>query len=429
MSDEMKADENSPATVDEQAKKEDMVSFLSSSGKISEDLASSLYDQGLNSWKGLLEGTEASFKKFKGIGPAKAKVLVELGVRRRDEMEASVPGLKEVLGSVPRINQKIISSLLENGYDSIESFKDKTEKDLREISGIGPKMSAAILEAVRCHQEIYGDAPGTGTCVEEATAEVEVEEEAPPGDERSLIQRIIDAIGGFFGGKSKEGEEKEAEAPKEQVEGTEGPGVEEPEKEEAPPGEEPVPEEVSGEAPVEEAPGEEVPEEEAEAEASEEPSEPEEEAAGEVEKAPEPVVEEEPPARTSFFERIKQMFFGGAKKEEGEKKPEEEAAAKEEAPPEEEGSPEPVSKEAPEPEEESAPAKEPMVKELPPAEKKEIKVFEDLPGVSKKIAEALRKAGYLNINELREAGPEDLVMIEGIGKKTAEKICVALKDQ
>jgi len=429
MSDEVKTDENSSAVAVEQTKKEDMVAFLSSSGKVSEELASSLYDQGLNGWKVLQEGTEASFKKYKGIGPAKAKLLVELGAQKKAEMEVSVPGLKEVLESVPRMNQKIISALLESGYDSVESFKDKTEKDLQEVKGVGPKMAAAVLEAVRHHVETYGEVKQAGPHVEEATAEIVSEEEAPPADERSLIQRIIDAIGGFFGGKKKEEEEQEEEVPKEQEAGEAEPKKEEPIEEEALAEEEtPAPEVIEEEAPSEAEPAEEAPKEEGEEMPSEKPPEPEKEGSEEVEKAPETAVQGETPAKPSFFERIKQMFFGGAKKEEGQEQPGEKEATPEGPPPEEEAAAEPVPEEASEPEKESPPPQEPKVKALPPAGEGKIKEFEDLPGVSKKTAEALRKAGYLNVDELREAVPEDLVMIEGIGPKTAEKICGALKD-
>jgi len=431
MSDEVKADEKGSTMAGEQIKKEDMVGFLSSSGRVSEELASSLYDQGLNSWKGLTEGTEASFKNFKGVGPAKAKILVELGIQKRSEMEVSVPGLKEVLESIPRMNQKIISALLESGYDSVESFKDIAEKDLQAVKGVGPKMAAAILEAVKHHVETYGEAKEAGPHVEEATAEIVSEEEAAPADERSLIQRIIDAIGGFFGGKKKEEGEQAEEVPGEQetIEAQPEEKEEEPAKEEAPKEEEPAPEEVSEEVPVEEEPAEEAPKEKEE-EASEKPPEPEKEEAEEAEEAPETVVQEETPAKPGFFERIKQMFMGGSKKEEDQEKPEAEEPAKDEAPKEEkeEAVSEPTAEETPEPEEESTPPKEPKVKALPPADSEKIENFEDIPGVSKKTAEILKKAGYLSVEELREAVPEDLEMIEGIGPKTAEKICKALKD-
>ena len=83
--------------------------------------------------------------------------------------------------------------------NSFESFNEKTDEDLVPIKGIGPKMSVAIINAVKDHVEKYGlEEP------EEATAEVVDEVEDGPKDERSFIQRMIDAISGFFGGKKEE---------------------------------------------------------------------------------------------------------------------------------------------------------------------------------------------------------------------------------
>jgi ERCC4-type nuclease len=395
-----------------QVKKVEMVEFLTSTGKIKEEFATSLYDAGLNSWKKLIEGTEEYFVEFKGVGPAKAKVLMGLAEEKKMDLETVRPGLKEVLETVPRISQNVISALLENGYDSFESFNEKTDEDLVTIKGIGPKMSVAIINAVKDHVEKYGvEEP------EEATAEVVEEVEDGPKDERSFIQRMMDAISGFFGGKKEEKPEEVKEEVKEETETSEPEEapveeevVEEPAKEEVK--EEEPPEEIKEEAPAEEPPKEEAPAEEAPEEEKEE-GEP-----SEVEETPS---EEDPPKEEekSFLNKIKAMFFGGSKKEESK---EEDAPA--EDTPSEEAEAEQI--------EEDLPVEETATEETPSEEKVEesaaapINDFEDIPGVSKKVAQQLKAAGYMDIDELKDAVPEDLTMIEGIGPKTAEKICKAI---
>lgn len=52
----------------------------------------------------------------------------------------------------------------------------------------------------------------------------------------------------------------------------------------------------------------------------------------------------------------------------------------------------------------------------------------ELPGVGKKILEALGGAGIKDIDDLAEAKLEDLLKIKGVGKKTAEKILAAAKE-
>ncbi len=391
-----------------QVKKVEMVEFLTSTGKIKEEFAKSLYDAGLNSWKKLIEGTEEYFVEFKGVGPAKAKVLMGLAEEKKMDLEATRPGLKEVLETVPRISQNVISALLENGYDSFESFNEKTDEDLVAIKGIGPKMSVAIINAVKDHIEKYGvEEP------EEATAEVVDEVEDGPKDERSFIQRMIDSISGFFGGKKEEKPEEEKEEVKEETETSE--------PEEAPAEEEVVEESAKDEV-KEEEPPEEIKEEasfEEEAPAEEPPEEEKEE--GETSEPEETPSEEDSPKEEekSFLDKIKAMFFGGSKKEE---------PKEEDAPVEDTTSEEAEAEQV----EEDPPAEETATEETPSEEKVEepaaapINDFEDIPGVSKKVAQQLKAAGYMNIDELRDAVPEDLTMVEGIGPKTAEKICKAI---
>ena len=50
-----------------------------------------------------------------------------------------------------------------------------------------------------------------------------------------------------------------------------------------------------------------------------------------------------------------------------------------------------------------------------------------LGGISVDVQEKLRSSGYLSVVELREAVPDDLMMIDGIDKDTAERICDAVR--
>ena len=46
----------------------------------------------------------------------------------------------------------------------------------------------------------------------------------------------------------------------------------------------------------------------------------------------------------------------------------------------------------------------------------------DLDGVTPKIAEALRQAGYTSVQDVFMATVEELCNLEGMGQKTAEKL-------
>ncbi|MBN1389604.1 MAG: helix-hairpin-helix domain-containing protein [Candidatus Thermoplasmatota archaeon] len=423
MSRESEGLSSGPVNIRKQVKKVEMVDFLTSTGVISQQLATSLYDQGLNRWAHLIEGTEGTFTRFKGIGPAKEKALIELGKHKKMELEDSIPGLKEVLRSIPRITQHTISSLLESGYDSFQSFRDRTEDDLKQVKGVGPKMAEAILKAVRPYVESGEAEIEDIPTVEEATAEVEPEvtEEATP-DERSLFQRIMDAISGFFGGKKTEGSgETEEQAPKEIEEiGEQSPekpqGTVAVEDEEIPlltPTEEPL-NEILPEAASEEEPPvvEEVSQEAIEHEKI-----------GESEVGQETKQNEDiPPQQKGFIDRIREMIFGRGVKDEPRKIV---TIEKEEITPPKDNE-EGTLTETPADIEQSS--DEPLINPEADIESQEYIDFENIPGVNSKTAEALRKAGYLNIEELREAVPEDLIMIEGIGQKTAEKIYNSLRE-
>jgi Holliday junction resolvasome RuvABC DNA-binding subunit len=424
-------------------KRSEMVSFLISTGKIKEGLAGNLFDSGLDDWKKLVEGDEKYFTSFKGVGKKTAENLMAMAEIKRKEMESlnEVPDLKEVLASVPRISRTVIDSLYGNGYDAYSKFADIEAKDLQKLKGVGPKLSESILEAVRTAVEKY-DIPFES--IEEATAEMMKEEastEEGESSERpgSLMDRIINAIKGFFTGKkdqTPEGKEPETPVEKEEKE----PEVVEPEPEMSEEEENHEPEEVVEEPPEEkkEETVDQEPEEPVEGDA-EKPQEPiQETSEGESEPEEEKPVEEPTPEvegdekepgepvkdEAGFFQRIKEMFFGKKLEPTGE-----EPTVSEEEPEGAEGE----TKEEMVLDEEEAPQEseeepEPNPEEGPQDLKGEIKEFEDIPRVSKKTAELLRNSGYLSLDELREAVPEDLVMIDGIGLKTAQKICDALKE-
>jgi N utilization substance protein A len=52
----------------------------------------------------------------------------------------------------------------------------------------------------------------------------------------------------------------------------------------------------------------------------------------------------------------------------------------------------------------------------------------ELPGVGKKVLEALTKAGFKEVKDIANSKLEDLLNIKGVGKKTAEKILDAAKE-
>ena len=63
----------------------------------------------------------------------------------------------------------------------------------------------------------------------------------------------------------------------------------------------------------------------------------------------------------------------------------------------------------------------------PDAEKGEEVSLLDLAGVGEKTLGYLQKAGYDSIDKLKDAAAEDLMKIEGIGEKTAQKIIKSVK--
>jgi DNA uptake protein ComE-like DNA-binding protein len=57
-----------------------------------------------------------------------------------------------------------------------------------------------------------------------------------------------------------------------------------------------------------------------------------------------------------------------------------------------------------------------------------IEAYSKVDGIDTELATKLYEAGYGSMNELKEAEPEDLVLIEGISKDQSEQICEGLKN-
>ena len=478
--------------------KEELVEFLTSSSKVRRGLAESLYDQGLNTWELLVDGDQEYFTSFKGVGKKTAEELIIIGGQKKEELSKPpepARDIRDVLSEVPRVSQGVIDSLIDAGFSDVYRVSAVDPSELREVQGVGPKLSEKIVEACREEAEAH---PQSVAGVEEAMS-LPADEEAPAEKGEGFLSKLIGKVKAFF---STEKEAPSESAP--EVEETPEEGEKEPE--EAPPEEESSEKEAEEEKPSEEEPseGEKEPEEtveekaeeepepvEAEEESSEEkkeeePSEkeaeedkdgtPEEEPSEEgedtketsEEKEPSDEEPEEPPEEEprSLWARIKGIFSkkeeeapseepeeeAGEKDEtpeeesseekpsEDEKGPEEDSAEgepdEEKEPPEEKGSEEEPSEEKGSSDEEPAEEKPSRDKEEPsedkPAEedeapKLEIEDIHHIPGVDKKTVDLLLSSGYVNLDELREAVPEDLMMIEGIDEDTAKFIYEVLR--
>ncbi len=408
-------DTNDSQVPDEKVEKEEMLDFLTSTGKVRASLAERLYDEGMDNWAALVNGDDEYFTGFKGVGVKTSEALKELGEKKKEELaeSAQAPDLNEVLSSIPRVSEKVIEELKSSGFDTFESFRELEAEKLQELKGIGPKLSVTIIEKVNEVREKFGIQDG----IEEATAmeEEKAEEEAP--EEKGFFEKLIEGIKAIFVGKKEEPEEKPEEEKEESPDEEKEPSEEKPEEEkeeeaeEKPPEEEKEPSEEKSaeekeESPEEEKePSEEKPEEEKEEEAEEKPPEEEKE---------EPSEEEVP--KKGFLQALKEIIFG----KKSEEKPEEE---KEGSPREEAGE---ETKE-----DESAEEEKEVPKEEEPADEKDEIGAEGpfkLKGVEVEVQEKLKSSGYLSLKELREAVPEDLTMIEGIDEETAERICDAVKE-
>ena len=424
---------------EQEVTREEMVGYLMSTGRIKSSLANSLYDQGLDDWKELI--SREDFTEFRGIGVKMADALNELSILKKEEMEKEEPfDLRSHLEGISGIGPVMVDRIFSAGYDTVALIKDAGVEGLIEIKGIGPGIASDILESLK---DVEVEVPKAEPEIEEATgmAMVGEEEEEPVKSEEGFISKLFRKIRALFKGEEKPQEEtpdEEAEEKPEEEESEEETG-EEPEEEEAEEGAEEKPEE---EEPTEEGPPSEevkektlfkpVSEEETEEEPEEEEPEEEAEEEPEEEEPPEEEPSVEKPKETGFLAKLKGMF-SGKEEEPGEGKTEEEVEEEpgeekpqgevEEETAEEEKSEEEVEEE---PEEEEAPpeaeAEEPEEEET----EAEITDFHDIPGIDDEMAERIEEAGYLNMDELKEAVWEDLTYIEGIDEEMAKKIVKAI---
>ena len=479
--------------------KEELVEFLTSSSKVRRGLAESIYDQGLNTWELLVDGDQEYFTSFKGVGKKTAEELMILGGQKKEDLSKPpepARDIRDVLSEVPRVSQGVIDSLIDAGFSDVYRVSAVDPSELREVQGVGPKLSEKIVEACREEAEAH---PQSVAGVEEAMP-MPADEEAPAEKGEGFLSKLIGKVKAFFSTEKEEPSAPEVE---------EIPEEGEKEPEEAPPEEEPSEKEAEEEKPSEEEPSEdekepeETVEEKAEEDKTEEeiteegeasdeepseeekdepvegPSEDEKESSDEE---PEELPKEEP---SSLWAKIKGIFSKKeeeAPSEENDETPEEEPSeekpseeekdddesedssnllgsvrsdeeadsaeeetSEEKEPSEEKGSEEEPSEEKgssdeePPKDEEPAEEKPSRDKEEPseekPAEGKpeekepklEIEDIHHIPGVDKKTADLLLSSGYVNLDELREAVPEDLMMIEGIDEDTAKFIYEVLR--
>ncbi|OYT43811.1 hypothetical protein B6U90_06535 [Thermoplasmatales archaeon ex4484_6] len=405
-----------------------------------------LKEAGFSTPSAIIEASLEEITTVEGIGEKSALKIKEAVSSafppERAGRGEDVPDLFELIGSIPRVTAAVIDELRNNGYDRYVKFKDLEPSKLQELKGIGPALSVSIIERVnQVRSELGIDDSGPGTEIEEAegmeekTEEKETGEEAPEG---GFIKKLIDGIRNLFRGKKEEGEEKGAEEEMEE-------GKEEKKEETAP--ETPAEKEEETEEKVEEAAAEEEKEEktpeteeegeeaapETAAEGEEENGEKVEEAAAEEEreeKAPEKE-EDAGKEKIGFFRKIRNMFFKEGEEGKASEKEElkEEAAAPETAAEGEEGTGKKVEEAAAEEGKEEEAPKEGEAgekEEAPPGTPPEDEGPLGLKGIESGIQQKLVEAGYRNLEELKEAVPEDLTMIEGIDEPTAKRICDAL---
>jgi len=437
--------------------------FLGSTGKVRPSLAKSLKAQGLDEER-LLSGDRKYFLTLKGVGEKTADALMALSEIAKAKNTPTTVDLWEHL-RVNKVRSNVVKSLKDAGMDTPEKIKDAGKDGLTALPGIGDATAEGILNAVSTMPSQIEDASA-----EQAPGEVQSDAEGPIAQESLKKGSIIDRIGDFFrslfrGKKqvpvsSEEapvvtvpeesdtplmedieaamevGPDTEADsAPEEPTPGPEAPAeaplteVGDPIPEKGGPPEDasntvghettpipPSPEGPSGKD--EEVPGEISDEERSGTETPLEPAE---------STGPASAPEEPPKNQPGFFQRIMSFF----KKTPSTEEPKEKVPI----PVEGEGPVAGPSDEVPEgaepvPDEPTESIAEgekgPEEPERPP-EEVEIKEIEDIPGIDPSVALKLRDAGYQNLDELKEAVPDDLVLVEGIERETAERICSALK--
>lgn len=395
--------------------KEEMVGFLSSAGKMRTSLAEAMYNGGLDNWAALVNGDEPYFRSFKGVGVKTAGTLLEAAKQKKEDLRETlnVPTLKEILSSIPRVSDGVIDTLMENGYNTFEKFKDLEAETLQELKGIGPKLSIAIIEKVNEAREKYGIREQD---IEEATG-LPVEEDkdsgegTAPGDkEKGFFEKLIEGIKALFVGKKNENLAEDGS------EETKIPPPTEPKTDEkmvTPEDLAVAPAEIGiVETPVEEVSTDKETITEEPVDGSEEPAPaPEDEInASETEEVAQDTTP--PQEKKGFFQTWKEKIFGTKKEEEP--SPDEPKVIEEGVKEDLEATPEPSP---------GVPVQEEPLKEDDAGMDGPFK----LRNISLEIQEKLSSSGYLTIEELREAVIDDLTMIDGIDMETAERICNAVK--
>ncbi|MDG6225106.1 MAG: helix-hairpin-helix domain-containing protein [Candidatus Thermoplasmatota archaeon] len=417
--------------------RDEFTGYLTSTGRVKPKLARSLYDMGLSSYDLLKSGDLKYFMSFTGVGDRTAQALYDLGrIRERQEIEEARARYRTYMKE-RGIRSNVIDILESEGIDSPDKILEKGPEGLVTIRGIGKKTADMLISA--CAEAVTEAPQADG-----GQAEAPAEEESAPG----IIDRIIGFFKGLFSGRKDEAQPEAPTSPQEEErtgsvpvpepveDKEEGPEPEEPSEPGIPdPVEDPIHEEVlavdasaeSGEPEPEKDLAEPVEEEQAEKPAPEATS-PQEDVEQPTEAPPE---KEEP--KEGLMDRIKRFFSKKpsgpeAGSDSGTLKEEDHAEAASEK--EEKEGPEGISPEnkgdVPEEDkaEEEVSVQGPVVEapEPPP----EINSMEDIPGVGPEIIELLKGAGYRNLDELKEAVPEDLVLIKGIDMETAKMICGAL---
>ncbi|RLF02826.1 MAG: hypothetical protein DRJ64_08930 [Thermoprotei archaeon] len=381
-----------------------------------------LYKAGYTSLEKIASSSVEELTKVKGVGERVAEKLIE---RAKEYLGETSGGLKEVLEGIPRLRREAMEEILKR-YSSVEALRRASVEDLMEIKGIGRALAVKIIESVGGEvKETAGVKRGRGMKLEEFLEAL--------GGMRGIRKSTIEAI--YKAGYNTP--EKVASATVEEL--TEiknvGPKAAVRIRERAL--------ELVGKGKPPEEKAEEVP----------------------VEKEVEEIniadiLSSIPRLRKSTVDEILQRYpdlhsLKGATKEElmeikgvGESTAEKiiETVSKIEAPKREEE----TAEEKPKEKKPGAldgilksfkgiaqkikgiffPEKK-RIKEETKQENKEdggenverkIERFEDIEGVSEEIAKKLREGGYRNIEELREATVEDLIMIEGIDEELARKI-------
>lgn len=414
-------------------RKAEVVAFLTSNGAIKEGLANSLYEQGLDRWNKLTEGDENYFLSFRGVGLKTASVLMDLASEKRRDVETNeersqrLSAVKALLDDVPRLRGSATKDMIKKGFDSVEKISRAAPDELVNVKGVGPKLATVIIEHAKAtltakvveEPTVTVEVPPTPPVIEEATglsAEEAPKEEAKatvPSEQKGFFSRFMEGLKRFF---SPAKEEPPKEQPKEDHPPVDGPS---PVVEEIKEGEPNV--KANGTETAEPQPGpvivEAVPEDGKKEDTAPPVQEPSPEvqsvALNEAPKAETPPAEEKVQEKApSFFQKLKGMVFGGPKEETP-------------APTKVETIPIPSDEKA----NEGTTPQPPIEKAVEEGAVKDLERFEDIPGVDPAMAQKLRDSGYMNVAELREAIPDDLMMIEGITKEMAETICSAVKPQ